>query len=228
MDTSSKTAYPAAIATTSTESAAYALFAFAIAMTALGAYASVIAPLSFAGLLPVALILELVLIFTAPWWSRAQPLNYLLFPVFPFLSGFTLIPYLFAVLQVYENGMVLILNALSATACMALTGAVAVKLLRWDLSWMGRTLLFGLLGLICLGLLQLFIPSLRTTGMELAISGGGVLLFALFTAYDMQRIQEQGRMGANPFMLALSLYLDIYNLFLYALRFLTIVSGNRR
>ena len=43
-----------------------------------------------------------------------------------------------------------------------------------------------------------------------------------------QRIESQGRMGANPFMLALSLYLDIFNLFLFILRFMTALSGNRR
>ena len=39
-------------------------------------------------------------------------------------------------------------------------------------------------------------------------------------AYDIQRIQHLSRLGASPFLMALSLYLDIYNLFLYVLRFM--------
>ncbi len=37
-----------------------------------------------------------------------------------------------------------------------------------------------------------------------------------------------GSLGANPFLLALSLYLDIFNLFLSVLRFMSVLSGERR
>jgi FtsH-binding integral membrane protein len=79
-----------------------------------------------------------------------------------------------------------------------------------------------------MALLQVFVPAFRTTQMELMISGAGVVIFGLFTAYDMQRIAQMGKMGANPFMLALSLYLDIFNLFLYILRFMLVLYGDRR
>src|SRR5207248_9818919 len=68
-------------------------------------------------------------------------------------------------------------------------------LFRSNLAVMGRGLFFALLGLIAMGLLQLFIPSLRTGGMELLISGAGVVIFALFTAYDVQRVQTLARSG---------------------------------
>jgi FtsH-binding integral membrane protein len=54
------------------------------------------------------------------------------------------------------------------------------------------------------------------------------VIFALFTAVDIQRVKMLGRYGANPFLLALSLYLDIFNLFLYILRFMLALSGDRR
>lgn len=215
------------IANTSTESAAFALFALAIALTAAGAFLPMIAP-GLAVLYPVALIAELILVFTSHWWARSSPLNMVLFAAFPLLSGFTLVPYLVGILSSYSNGATIVLSALCSTASMAVAGAVAVRLLRWDVSWMGRALMFGVLGLVVLGLLQILVPALRTTGVELALSGGGVVIFALFTAYDMQRIRDAGRMGANPFLLALSLYLDVFNLFVYLLRFLTGTSGQRR
>ena len=214
----------------STESQVYGLFALAIGITAIGAFAGfsfVANPLYTAVSLPL-IILEFALIFTSRWWVEKYPVNYALFAVFPFVSGFILIPYLLYVLSAYENGSSLILNALSATVCMALAGAVATRALKWNFSVMGRALIFALFGLLALIILQLFVPALQTSRGEMFISGIGVVIFALFTAYDLQRIQHLGRLGANPFLLALSLYLDIFNLFVYLLRFMSVVSGNRR
>jgi FtsH-binding integral membrane protein len=92
----------------------------------------------------------------------------------------------------------------------------------------GRLLFFALIGLVVLGLLQLFVPALQTQSGELIISGLGIAVFAVFLAFDLQRVQAMGRLGANPFLMALSLYLDIFNVFLYILRFMTALSGNRR
>ena len=86
----------------------------------------------------------------------------------------------------------------------------------------------GLIGLLVLSVLQIFVPAFRTTGFELMLSGGGVVIFAIFTAIDLQRVAEQSRSGANPFLMALSLYLDIFNLFLFILRFMLVIAGDRR
>jgi FtsH-binding integral membrane protein len=220
-----------AILSPSTESKAYALFAVAIGLTAVGAWLSLYAlrlmP-GLAGLSLLFLLIEVGLLLSAPLWIERSPLNYVLFGLFPLFSGFTLMPYLLWIVASYANGAAIILNALAATATMTLAGAVAVRGMGVNLSGMGRGLFFALLGLIVLGLLQLFIPALRTTRFELMLSGMGVVVFALFAAYDMQRIANLGKIGANPVMLALSLYLDIYNLFLYVLRFMTALSGDRR
>jgi FtsH-binding integral membrane protein len=174
------------------------------------------------------LFAELGLIFTAGLWMNKSPLNYLLFGLFPILSGFTITPYILYVLASYSNGSSILINALSATGFMAASAAVFARTTKWNLGVMGKALFFAIIGLILVGLLQFFVPSLRTTQFELVLSGAGVVIFALFTAYDLQRIQRLGRMGAHPMMLALSLYLDIFNLFLYILRFMLAFSGNRR
>jgi hypothetical protein len=111
---------------------------------------------------------------------------------------------------------------------MALAAGALARLSGWDLGFLGRGLLFALFGLIGFSLLQLFVPGLRTTGFDLMLSGAGIVIFALFTAYDLQRVQEMGKLGASPFLMALRLYLDIFNLFLYVLRFMTALSGDRR
>lgn len=213
----------------STQSQVYGLFAAAMAFTLIGVFVGMnfASMLLTSGLYMVLTIMELGLIFTATWWSRSYPLNYGLFALFPLLSGITITPYLLMILAGYVNGGSILFNALAATVCMGLSAVVLARIAP-NLSTWGRALFFAVLGLIALSLLQIFIPAMRTQGFELLISGAGVVIFGLFTAFDLQRINRMGSLGANPFMLALSLYLDIFNLFMYILRFMTALSGERR
>ncbi|MDA0376392.1 MAG: Bax inhibitor-1 family protein [bacterium] len=214
----------------STEAQIYSLFAMSLALTCVGILLGIqfSAILLNTGLHFFFLFAELGLIFSARFWMDKTPLNYILFGLFPVLSGFTITPYILSVLVGYANGGTILMNAFASTVFMAAGSAVFARTTSWNLSGLGRAMIFGLIGLIGLSLLQFFVPALRTTGMELAISGFGVVFFAIFTAYDVQRIAKLGKMGANPFMLALSLYLDIFNLFLYILRFMLVLYGDRR
>lgn len=214
----------------SVEAAVYSLFALAMGLTVGGVFLGMVfaQDLLASGMQMVFVIAELAIIFSSRFWMNRSPLNVMLFVLFPLLSGLTVTPYLLLVLNGYENGSAILFNALVSTTFMALAAAVFARTTSWNLSVFGRSLFFAVLGLIALSVLQIFFPSLRTPAFELLLSGAGVAVFAVFTAFDLQRIQEQGRMGANPFMLALSLYLDIFNLFLYVLRFMIALSGNRR
>lgn len=216
--------------TASVEAQVYLLFALAMGLTVLGVWAGMsMAPVLLStGMHVLFLMMELGIIFTSGLWMRKAPLNYLLFGLFPLLSGMTVTPYLMYVLVGYANGGAILTNALASTLFMALAAAVFARTTTWNLSVMGRGLFFALLGLVFLGVLQIFIPALRSTQMELMLSGVGVVTFALFTAYDLQKIQAMGQMGASPFLLALSLYLDIFNLFLSIVRFMLAMSGDRR
>jgi len=122
------------------------------------------------------LLAEIGLIFSARIWIDKTPLNYLLFGLFPILSGITITPYILYVLTGYANGASILLNAFSATAFMALASAVFARTTQWNLSVFSRALFFGLLGLIFLGILQIFVPSLRGTQFELILTGAGVIL----------------------------------------------------
>ena len=177
----------------------------------------------------IRLITELAIILSAPLWMQRSPLNILLFGAFPLLSGITITPYLWAVSQEYVNGNAILFNAIIATTFMSAAAALFARTTSINLGIMGRALFFAVLGLIGFSLLQIFVPGLRQSiGFEMGISAAGVVIFALFTAYDIQRIQTASRYGANPFLLALSLYLDIFNLFLSVLRFMLAIAGNRR
>ena len=209
----------------------YGLFALAMGLTALGVFAgSLFASLLFtSGIHLVLLIVELGIVLGARLWMEKSPLNIFLFGLFPLLSGITVAPYLWYVASLVPNGNAILLNALVATTFMAAAAAVFARTTSFQLASFGRFLLFAVLGLIGFGLLQIFVPALRQSiGFEMGLSGAGVVIFAAFTAFDVQRVQQMSRAGANPFMLALSLYLDIFNLFLYVLRFMVALSGNRR
>ncbi|OHC95756.1 MAG: hypothetical protein A3H25_16410 [Sphingomonadales bacterium RIFCSPLOWO2_12_FULL_63_15] len=93
-----------------------------------------------------------------------------------------------------------------------------------DLSAFGTFLIMGVVGLFVAMLINLF---LKSSVMDLVISGVGVLLFAGLTAYDTQKIKSmyayvQGTdmMGKTVIMGALNLYLDFINMFLFLLRFM--------
>lgn len=93
-----------------------------------------------------------------------------------------------------------------------------------DLSAMGTFLIMGVIGLLIAMVVNMF---LQSTGLELAISFLGVLIFAGLTAYDTQRLKREyahlrGTEWAGKAIVlgALSLYLDFINMFLFLLRFM--------
>lgn len=100
-----------------------------------------------------------------------------------------------------------------------------------DLGPIGTFCMMALFGLIGMMLLSFFIPALMGSGMQLAMTIAGLIIFAGLTAYDTQRIKstyfqfttgDQARKGA--IFGALVLYLDFINLFINILR----LMGDRR
>lgn len=211
------------------EALVYLLLAVALGLTLLGAFIG-LQTLTYLSspLLLLCLVIELGIIFTSSLWVHSKPLNYILFAAFPLLSGFTFTPYIVSILEGYVNGGSILLNAFISTALMALASAVFAKTTAIKLSGFGQMLFFGIIGLIIFSVLQIFFPGLRAPQVEMMVSGIGILVFAGFIAYDIQRIHTMGRAGGSPFMMALSLYLDIFNLFLYIVRFMLAIAGDRR
>jgi len=105
-------------------------------------------------------------------------------------------------------------------------GSMAVYgyLTRTDLATVGSISMMILFGLIIGLVVNLF---LRSAMIDLVLSGVGVVIFSLLTAYDTQKIKQLGqRMLAEQETIqkvaifgALTLYLDFINLFLFLLRF---------
>ncbi|MFA5947766.1 MAG: Bax inhibitor-1/YccA family protein [Candidatus Gracilibacteria bacterium] len=164
---------------------------------------------------------ELILIFTSRIWSLSSPLNRILFVLFTFITGVTIAP-LIAILAQSAEGAAMLSKALIATACMFGATALFGYTTSYNLSGLRGFLLMSLIGMIIVGIIGIFIP--WGNGMEMVYSGFGVIIFSGFTMYDFQKLKNYPQ--DRYIEAALSLYLDIFNLFLYILRL--IMSFNRR
>ena len=97
-----------------------------------------------------------------------------------------------------------------------------------NLSGMGSFMTMGLIGIIIAMVINMF---LQSSGLQMAISILGVLIFAGLTAWDTQRLKAEyvhlvgtDFIGKAAVLGALSLYLDFINMFQFLLSFM----GDRR
>lgn len=97
--------------------------------------------------------------------------------------------------------------------------AVYGRTTKRDLSAWHKALFAGVIGLIVIGILNFFIQS---SGLMLLASFVGVVIFSGLIAYDNQKIEQvyyqMGDTNGWAISMALSLYLDFLNLFLFLLR----------
>lgn len=168
-----------------------------------------------------AIVVELILAFTAHSWSKNLPFGYGMFTFFALLSGFTLVPLL--ALAGATAGAVMIGKALFATVCVFAACAIYGWTTKRTLLGMGGFLFMALIGLIVISVLGIFFPWGNT--MELVISGAGILLFSGFVMYDIQLLQRTNLV--NPLLGAIFLYISFINLFAMILRFM-LAMGNRQ
>lgn len=105
-------------------------------------------------------------------------------------------------------------------ACMALFGYKTVK----NLSFLGIFLFMGMIGLLLVGVVSLIWPAIISGTFGTIVSIIGVLVFALFTAYDMQTLKNAYAMGGDEtrknqlaVLGALQLYISFIAMFQYLL-----------
>jgi FtsH-binding integral membrane protein len=198
-------------------SGALAFFGLALLISALGVYVGFsYAPLLFAtrGTMFLAIVVELVLIFTVHIWSTKYPLGYWMFALFAFISGLTLVPILAMAGSI--GGTALIFRALIASTATFVAAALYARVTPRNLMGMGGFLMISLIGLIIMGVIGIFIP--WNTQIEIVFSGVAILIFAGFTMYDIQRLSRVP--GISPLLAGIRLYLDFINLFISFLRLL--------
>lgn len=106
-------------------------------------------------------------------------------------------------------------------ACMALFGYKTVK----NLSFLGIFLFMGMIGLILVGLASFIWPAIVGGTFGTIVCLAGVLVFALFTAYDMQNLKyaynsvagDEHQKNQLAVLGALHLYISFIAMFQYLL-----------
>jgi FtsH-binding integral membrane protein len=151
------------------------------------------------------------------WKRKSYPTNLL------FLGGFTALEAysVSVIVSFYQSRIVLQAVLLTAGIFIALTLFACQT--KYDFtSWMPY--LFGALwGLILFGFMAMFFPG--NTWVELAYSGIAALIFSAYILVDTQMIMRHMHVE-EEIAAAISLYLDIINLFLAILRILNSSQNN--
>jgi len=119
------------------------------------------------------------------------------------------------------NGGDIVTTALAMTGITFLGLSAYAVSSRKDFSFMGGFLMIGLILVIVASVANIFfaIPAL-----SLVISAVGVLVFSGFILYDTSRMVNGGE--TNYVMMTVSLYLNIYNLFMMLLHLTGALSGD--
>jgi FtsH-binding integral membrane protein len=140
---------------------------------------------------------------------------------FTFVAGLFLGPILQHALHL-RNGAQLVGMAAGGTGLIFFSLATIATVTKKDFSFMGKFLFIGLILLLVASLANIFfaIPALSLT-----ISAIAVLLFSAYILYDISQIVNGGE--TNYVMATLSLYMDIYNIFVHLLNLLMAFAGER-
>jgi FtsH-binding integral membrane protein len=143
------------------------------------------------------------------------------------LFGFTLVAGVFLgpILQMalhLKNGAQLVGMAAGGTGIIFFSLATIATVTKKDFSFMGKFLFIGLILLLVASFANMFfaIPA-----MSLTISAIAVLIFSAYILFDISQIIHGGE--TNYIMATLTLFLDIYNIFVNLLSLLMAFSGER-
>ena len=201
------------------------LLAFSLLFTA-GGYL-IGRPLGFAGMMLGifgSLACVLALSFARSKMSSGVALG--IFYLFSIFEGMTL----GLIIDSYlARGMgLVVVNAATTTAGLVLVLSAYAWTTKRDLSGMGTYLMAGLLAVILAGLvmmvLSLFGVPMGIFGFLLSVVTA--VLFSGFVMYDMQRLKNAQAGLDDPIMLAIGIYLSIFNLFLAILRIFGFLSSS--
>jgi len=140
---------------------------------------------------------------------------------FTFIAGLMLTPILTVALG-FRNGGQLIGLAGGMTAAIFFAMAAIATITKRDFSFMGKFLFVGVIVLIVASLANLFF---QIPALSLTISAIAVLIFSLYLLYDVSNIVRGGE--TNYITATLSLFLDVYNIFVNLLSLLLAFTGQR-
>jgi len=168
----------------------------------------------------IGFLVVLAPLFMALKWHRDYPRNIALTLLFTFVEGVWLSPLLF-VMNARQPGVVGQAGLLTLTTFGVLT--LYATFSRRDFSAWGGFFTVGLWVLIGTSLLNMFFQNATAS---LWLASGAILVFGGLLVFDTWRIVRSNQYGPEDYVAAaVSIYLDLLNLFLAILRLL---GGNRK
>jgi len=203
----------------------YALLALSMVPTVIGALIGVQLNFSFLAGSP---ILGLLLFIGVSWgliWgiqrNKDSGVGVMLLLGFTFFMGLLLGPLLQVALH-FANGGRLIALAAGGTGAIFFGLAGIASSTQRDFSGLGKFLFAGLILLVVASIANIFfhIPAL-----SLALSAIAIVIFSAYILFDINRIVHGGE--TNYVVATLSVYLDIYNIFVNLLNLLLAFAGER-
>tara|TARA_B100000035_G_scaffold265551_1_gene237950 strand:+ start:984 stop:1829 length:846 start_codon:yes stop_codon:yes gene_type:complete len=122
--------------------------------------------------------------------------------------------------QKWQNN---IFFAMVATTLSVFMTALIVYFSETDFGFLGSFLFFALLGLIIVRLLKAWV--IKDSSFSMLQTGIGIVIFTLYLIYDFNRLEKAMARGdrswGTAIDIAVNIYLDIVNLFLYILEALS-------
>lgn len=122
----------------------------------------------------------------------------------------------------FANGTSLIMIAFGGTAAIFAGMATIATVSKRDFSGLGKWLFAGVLVLIVASVLNIF---LHIPALYLVVSVLAIAIFSAYILFDVQQVVNGGE--TNYITATLSIYLDLYNIFVNLLSLLGIFGGQR-
>ncbi len=137
------------------------------------------------------------------------------------LLGFSLGPLLSAYLAL-ANGPQIVGMAFAGTGVIFLGLSGYALMSRKDFSFMGGFLITGFLVVLMAALANIF---LQIPALSLAVSSAVIFIMSGFILYDTSRMVH-GSESTNYILMTVSLYLNIFNIFVHLLHILGVMGGD--
>lgn len=168
------------------------------------------------------LVLEIGLMIGAYSLREVQGINFAMLYGFTFVTGLAISP-IINILTATGN-VSIILQALGATAGLSLALGAYASTTKRDFSGFGPYLFIAVIGLMIVGLLNIFFHS---PFLYYLYMYAGVLIFSFYLIFDVQKARKYQNTVGNAIAITIGVYLDILNIFLFILQILMSLQDDR-
>jgi modulator of FtsH protease len=203
----------------------YLLLALSMVPTVLGAWLGVQMNFTFlAGSPAIGFLVFLGIAFAFFYGiekTKNSSMGIVLLLAFTFFMGLMLSRMLGVMLGM-KNGANLIALAFGGTSIIFFSMATLATTIKKDLSGMGKFLFVGVIVLLVASFANIF---LQIPALMITISAIAIAIFSAYMLFDINRIVTGGE--TNYITATLSIYLDVYNVFVHLLALLGIFGGER-